>query len=250
MTRGGTAHDRSACQKSRPRSRVAVIEDYMKRINNGFTLVEVLVVIVVIATLATISSVGWRNMIDRGKATKCLTNLRTIGLASMAYAADHDMTLPVTVHQRKQGLQSWTLSLQEYTTTTLSFRCPCDEVKDRQFTYCINDFLTPNPAGAALLNFSRLSRLSSPARTIMFAEASKGYLNADHFHFANYVGLDIPSDLFADQVAVERHSGGANYLFADGHVENLSWKAVKEILSTPRNVFVDPTGNTIDPQNQ
>jgi prepilin-type processing-associated H-X9-DG protein/prepilin-type N-terminal cleavage/methylation domain-containing protein len=217
---------------------------------SGFTLVETLVVIAAIATLAAISFSGWQSLITRGKATQCLNNLRTIGLASMAYAADHDMTLPVTVHQRRKGLQSWTLSLQEYSTTKLCFKCPCDEVKERQFTYCINDFLTPNPSGAALLNFSHLNRLDSPARTILFAEASKGYLNSDHFHFADYVGLGLPSDLFADQVGVERHLGGANYLFADGHVESLKWSAVKEILSTPQNVFVDPTGNYIDTQNQ
>jgi prepilin-type processing-associated H-X9-DG protein len=211
--------------------------------------VELLAVVVIFATLTTLFSAGWQTMINRGRATECAGNLRTIGLASMEYAADNDMTLPVTVHQRRRGLQSWTLSLQPYTTKTLSFHCPCDEVKDRVFSYCINDFLTPNPAGAALLDFSRLNRLSSPARTIMFAEASKGYLNADHFHFADYAGLNIPGDVFADQVAVERHSKGANYLFADGHVETLSWKEVKEILGTPRNVFVDPTGNFADPQN-
>jgi prepilin-type processing-associated H-X9-DG protein len=105
----------------------------------------------------------------------------------------------------------------------------------------INDFLTPNPAGASTLNYSNLSWLSTPRSTVLFAEASKDYTKTDHYHFADYAGQTIPPDVFSEMVGVERHGGKANYLFADGHVETLSWKQVKETLRTPGNHFVDPT---------
>ena len=47
---------------------------------------------------------------------------------------------------------------------------------------------------------------------------------------------------FAAQVAVQRHSGGANYLFADAHVEKLSWLKVKALLGPPVTRFVRPDG--------
>jgi prepilin-type processing-associated H-X9-DG protein len=202
--------------------------------------------IAVVAVLAAlvILTVPWLGRaIEQAKSTRCAANLRVIGAACMGYAADNDMSLPVTTHQRKSRLQSWTLSLQPYAHGTLAFRCPCDEVEERVYTYLINDFLTPNPAGAATLNFSRLSKLGSPSTTVLFGEASQNYQGSDHFHFAKYVGHILPFDFLENQIATERHLGAANYLFADGHVETLTSKRVREILAEPGNRFLDPTAS-------
>jgi prepilin-type processing-associated H-X9-DG protein len=43
-------------------------------------------------------------------------------------------------------------------------------------------------------------------------------------------------------VDVERHKKSANYLFVDGHVERLSWNAVKPKLTANGSTFVDPAG--------
>lgn len=217
--------------------------------SHAFTLIELVATIATVAVLITIAAGTWISTIKRGHATQCLANLRTIGAATMAYAGDNDMTLPATSHQRRAGLASWSVALQPYASGKLSFRCPADEDANRAFSYVINDFLTPNPAGARDLDFSRLARLERPGATILFAEAVSE-LNSDHFHFATYRGRQTPIEAFAAQVAVDRHEGRANYLFADGHVEALSRAQVEDRLNEPRSRFVDPTGQEPAPNQK
>lgn len=118
---------------------------------------------------------------------------------------------------------------------------PQDEQKTRAYSYVINDFLTPNPAGSPDLDFSVITKIERPSETFVFAEASQKYDEADHFHLSDYAGQIVPSKKFAEQVAVERHAASANYVFVDGHVEAVSWSQVKERLNTPGHRFADPT---------
>jgi prepilin-type N-terminal cleavage/methylation domain-containing protein/prepilin-type processing-associated H-X9-DG protein len=210
--------------------------------NQGFTLVEVLVVIAVIAILAVTVLATSRSLLSKSRTAKCSANLRQIGIACMMYAGDNNQTLPVTSHQRSKGGKSWTLTLQPYTSTTLTFKCPYDENKDRLYTYVINDFLTPNPAGAPELNYSILAKIDRPGATFMFAEASTTYVNSDHFHFSEYHGGTIPAEVFEDQVETGGHDGKSNYLFADGHVETLSRAETRSRLGAQGSRFVDPSG--------
>lgn len=215
----------------------------MKHRSLAFTLIELLVVIAVIAVLIAIALPAYGRVQAEARATQCLNQLRQMGAAARLYANDNDQRLPVTVHQRKQGGKSWSLTLQPYASGTIVFRCPVDEHQTRTYTYVINDFLTPNPADAPDLDYSILPRLEKPSATILFTEASKDYADSDHFHFTTYQGRPLPAAVFASQVAVERHASRANYVFADGHAEMLSWEQVQKRLSTPGDQFVDPTAN-------
>ena len=206
----------------------------------AFTLIELLVVITIIAILAALLVPALGRVQAQARATQCYNNLRQLGASARLYANDHDLTLPVTSHQRRQGGKSWSLTLQEYAGGTILFRCPDDEDKERAYTYLINDFLTPNPSGAPDLDFSRLSRLTTPSRNLLFAEAAKEYLNSDHFHFSDYAGGKMPPGSFKEQVAVKRHAGAAHYVFADAHVESLSWERVQQILDDEESRFVEP----------
>jgi prepilin-type N-terminal cleavage/methylation domain-containing protein/prepilin-type processing-associated H-X9-DG protein len=212
--------------------------------NAAFTLIELLVVIAIIAILAGVLLSSLSSSAKKAKAVKCLGFIRQIGIATIQYAGDNDGMLPVTSHQRKLGIKSWTLTLQQYAGGTITFRCPADEHTTRPYTYTVNDFLTPNPAGAPDLDFSRLTRIDSPRATLLFAEATKDYANTDHFHFSEYQGQQVPPAVFAEQVAATRHGGNANYVFADAHVETLSWEQVQDRLRTPGDRFVDPTATT------
>ena len=67
---------------------------FLSRRRAAFTLTELLVVIVLITVLAglLLPVVGAVN--ERGRATKCLSNMRQIGLGCISYAGDHNDTLP------------------------------------------------------------------------------------------------------------------------------------------------------------
>ena len=200
-----------------------------------------LVVVSIMLVLTAVAVPVWRSLVTRSHAVNCASNLRQIGLATMMYASDNQMTLPVTSHQRRQGGKSWTLTLQPYASGTITFKCADDEVHERPYTYLINDFLTPNPAGAPHLDFSRLSKIDRPEATFLFAEASADYQNTDHFHFSDHHGHPVPPSVFEQQVAVERHGGKSNYLFTDGHVETLSWWETRTRLRADASRFVDPS---------
>jgi prepilin-type processing-associated H-X9-DG protein/prepilin-type N-terminal cleavage/methylation domain-containing protein len=209
--------------------------------HRGLSLVELLVSVLVILVIAAVAVPIGKGMMERSHAANCSRNLSQIGIATMLYAGDHNFQLPRTVHQRRQGGISWTISLQPYTASKLVFRCERDPHPNRPYSYVINDFLTPNPSGASHLDFSRLSKLTAPHSIVMFAEAAAGYAGSDHFHFSPYEGVAIPPETFRRQVDVELHGRAANYLFADGHVETLDWIEVKRRLSEATNPFVDPT---------
>ena len=192
---------------------------------------------------AIIVPVG-KGMITHSRAINCSKNLRQIGMASMMYAGDNQMTLPQSMHQRATGGNSWRVTLQPYASGTITFKCKSDPHKTRGNTYVLNDYLTKGPSGAPPdLNYSILAKIDKPEATLMFAEASSSYLNTDHFHFAAYYGQKIPPSAFESQVGVTFHGQKANYLFADGHVETLSWTEVKALLLKPGSRFLNPAGN-------
>lgn len=56
----------------------------------GFTLTELLVVIAIIGVLAALGLPAVFNWLDKGKDTKCISNLRQIGAAIRLYANDNE----------------------------------------------------------------------------------------------------------------------------------------------------------------
>lgn len=61
----------------------------------GFTLVELLTVIAIIALLAAIMFPVFGAVRGKARETTCLSNLRQIGLATLAYAEDYDDRFPL-----------------------------------------------------------------------------------------------------------------------------------------------------------
>ena len=207
----------------------------MKR---AFTLIELLVVIAIIAILAALLLPALAKAKAKARATTCLNHQKQLGIGAMLHADDNDDTLPQSSHNSA----SWVGRLQPYTGTNV-YRCPDDKNFQRLYSYAVNDFLTAHPFGAETLNYSKWTAVPSPSETVFIAECDDAFEGSDHFHFADDSSGGYTPPVFPTQVAVKRHETGANYLFADGHVEKLTWAKVGQRLQTKGDRLIRPDGH-------
>ena len=202
----------------------------MKNTAPAFTLIELLVVIAIIVVLASLAYAGAGAMIGKGHTTKCLSNMRQIGAAMQMFAGDHEGRLPGTSH----GV-SWTNSLGAYLGTNFIGKCPAVPEHRARVSYGWNDSLAPDGEGI------RLVAARTPNATMAAAELATNQ-SSEHFHFAGGRGgaARVTPNQFKTAVNVEVHNGSANYLFVDGHAENLAWTEVQRRLRQPETTFLVP----------
>jgi prepilin-type processing-associated H-X9-DG protein len=208
---------------------------------NGFTLIDAIFTAGVIGLLVMVAFPAWAHSAAEARTRLCAGNLGQIGRAAAMYASEHNDVLPGNQHSRP----SWVESLSSYAPTN-SYRCPEERVSgrvNRAFTIALNDFLTPHPFGTREADFSKRARVPAPAETMMFGEAREEFRAYDHFHFADARENGYKPEAFVEQVDTERHDGTANYLFLDGHVEELQWSSgAKPKLTLRASRFVRPDG--------
>ena len=206
----------------------------MKPTSRAFTLVELLTVLAIIATLTTLGLAATRGAAEKGKTNRCLNDLRQVGVAVQLYVGDNSGRFPNTSHQGVEA--SWTNTLAEYLKTNFLGRC-CAVPKHRsKLTYAWNDVLADaNGLGIMAASFRR------PSSTMVVGELATNQ-TGEHFHFAGIRGgpSRISANQFRGFVNVECHGTSANYLFADGHVENLAWSQVQTRLAEPESAFLVP----------
>jgi prepilin-type N-terminal cleavage/methylation domain-containing protein/prepilin-type processing-associated H-X9-DG protein len=225
----------------------------------GFTLVELLVVIAIIAILASILFPVFARARAEGKRATCLSNLRQIGDAAQMYADDSEGYLPMG-HVVTAGYgppaspTHWYRAMQPLLPDPRLVRCPSDpdvsaylpergepsaeytEPEDEAIytSYLINGVFTDR---WGTLQRARINGVRHPSDTILFAErdtrqlSKLGWSNDDDYHPWERATDDGGLPVFwgpKGGLAATRHSGGADYLYADGHV---AWRKFSQTYS-------------------
>ncbi|MBI5831100.1 MAG: DUF1559 domain-containing protein [Armatimonadetes bacterium] len=212
----------------------------------AFTLIELLVVIAIIAILAAILFPVFAKAREKARQSSCQSNNKQIGVAIMQYCQDYDETYPLGNSANSWwgtggANVTWRLSVQPYLKSWQVFVCPSDTARltDESNTaqvvsYMGNGYCLGNPWNAPS---TALASVHKPAEYILAIEAcqqwrkglSGNYTSIDTIYFPGAPwGWDFWTNCigYTNAAATQKHMGGANYVFCDGHVKWLTPGAV------------------------
>ena len=223
---------------------------------SGFTLIELLVVIAIIAILAAILFPVFAKVREKARQTSCLSNEKQIGLSILQYVQDSDEGFPPAA---RVGVDQdgWANSVYPYVKSTALFVCPDDPnasspAGQHETSYALNASMRPNYGAIG----SKLAGQASPAVTVMAVESTYGYSDfgtvgsnldyssyTDGFYWAGsaklmtgplgsatggdtYLPNQSPNLMLSAYATAGLHTGGSNFLMADGHAKWLRPSAV------------------------
>jgi prepilin-type N-terminal cleavage/methylation domain-containing protein len=197
----------------------------MKKSRGAFTLIELLVVVVIIAILAGLAFPVFSSVQEKARITQDLSNLRQLGIATQTYLNDNDGVL-----FQVQTVTSWMKSLHpKYLPSWKIFQSPFDSARAPQesdTTAPVSYGLNPNSIGITS------DKIARPTAFILIAPAQDS--NASKVEFQGLSGTTTVTVLKDASAPGGTAIGGTqskrtriNALFADLHVDSLTWTAFK-----------------------
>jgi prepilin-type N-terminal cleavage/methylation domain-containing protein/prepilin-type processing-associated H-X9-DG protein len=233
---------RSACAAVRAGSWHSHLEDAPMNARlharGGFTLVELLVVIAIIGVLIALLLPAVQSAREAARRSQCSSNMRQVGLAMRRFCDVHNGSWPLTTGSNgvnsdpTTGLYTtcWIYTIAPFMEDVDAIRiCPDDPNGDARMalkmtSYALNAYLSTECPPPNYLNAWKLKESSKTIIMFEVANTLPVQLDTDHVHcYKWFLKSEIlQGNVWNDitgEVQVDRHSDGANYLYADGHVD-------------------------------
>ncbi len=198
----------------------------------AFTLIELLVVVAIIALLAAMLLPALGQAREKGRSAACLSNLKQLGYANRLFLDDNEGVFPF--YMEYGGFvgsdHAFRLLLPYVSSNQWVYNCRSDErnittshpnVLSNRCSYAANDWLTGGYGNYT--NYSSWAKglvaekaVSTTFDRLVYFTDTDGmfdpwkYIGRSHGNFNFNSAWPSP--------APDRHSGGCNILFLDGHV--------------------------------
>jgi prepilin-type N-terminal cleavage/methylation domain-containing protein len=185
----------------------------------GFTLIELLVVVAVIGLLVALLLPALSSVVSAARRTRCMANLKQIGLALRAYHTTHGM---FPIHMSAGRLES-ARSNAPCTTAYFSWHARLLPYLEQQAVY-------------DLINFDR-----SMADTCDRASVAQAYISADHPN-ATAANARIDTFLCPEDGAENNASMGSALPAPTSYAGNMGWPMFSTGIDGRRSVPAPPNG--------
>ena len=203
---------------------------------HAFTLIELLVVIAIIALLVTLLVPSLFQAKALAKKAFCLSNLHSIGLAAMTYAAEHNGIIPrgndlIWMDAFLPYVGSEEI-VEDYRDVKI-FRCPSYPIKEQTICYVDNAWSftgADDTEGFEVVQPTSLSTFDRPGSTIYLADNDAGWWRPiivdpndpdisrqDIWHTGHLPDSTSTDIAYGRRVSPDRHFDGCNCMYIDGH---------------------------------
>jgi prepilin-type processing-associated H-X9-DG protein/prepilin-type N-terminal cleavage/methylation domain-containing protein len=240
--------------------------------NVAFTLVELLVVIAIIAILASMLLPALSKSKIEAQKIACMDNLQQLQICFQLYTGDNNDFMPpnnfvydIATDQPIPGNDgpSWCTNvapfdanpagienglLFQYNTSIAIYHCPADEstlethsgvklpqprIRSYNMSQSVNGLSYAGQISQEIPHYSKFTDIKNPTPTglLVFIDTHEDEIVDTEF------GIPVETAWWSQgywwDIPANRHNQGANFSFADGHVEHWRWK-VPKIVTVPR----------------